>query len=444
MRHDRRPVVLLSACAVSATVKFSLRVLSLESSSSGENGVTERRFEPPGRHHTLLTPDQSQSSPTGAIRLGRRFLAKPRVAETSDYAATAGETWREAFPARRIGPDKAVRYGRTADFLSKLDPVVRPVGVIESRTLHVAGVDGLVCAADGTILADHSWFRDHVDQMRAPLGAHKVRRLPGRAVTLASDWASVNYGHFILDLLPRLAILERLGIDVREFDHVICDGPSDFCLSLLEQLGVDRGRMVRPQARVAFKPDVLVAPTFPGARRSVQPWAVDFLRRRLPQEPQQARRLYIVRHRRKPTNEAALIDILRPYGFEVYKPEQDAQRQARTFAEAEAVVGAEGSAMANLMFCRPGTQVLELLGTDHVMPYYFMVAMAGGLSYACLVGESTGRRSSNSFGPSPYNFHVDETIFDQAIGNLVADLPSRPEAWAQDSRPEQDNGSGAG
>jgi capsular polysaccharide biosynthesis protein len=379
----------------------------------------ERWFQPSGRHHKLQTLNQSQSDPTAVVRLAQRFLSKPRFVATPDYAARTGEAWKEAFPPRRIGPDTAVRYGRTADFLSKLDPVVPTVGVIESRTLHVAGVDGLVCAPDGTILADHSWFRTHVGQMKAPSGAHEVRRLPGRAVTLASTWANVNYGHFILDVLPRLAILERLGIDVREFDHVICGAPSDFCLSLLERLGVDLSRVVCPQARIALKPDVLVAPTLPGARRAVQPWSIDFFRRCLPQEPQQARRLYIVRHRRKPANEVALIDILRPHGFEIYKPEEDAQRQARTFAEAEAVVGPEGSAMANLMFCRPGTHVLELLGSDHVMPYYFSVAMAGGLRYACMVGESTRRRRLNSFGPSPYDFHVDEAVFEQAVGDLV-------------------------
>ena len=372
----------------------------------------------------MHTPDQSHSDPTLGIRLARRFLTKPQFTTTIEYAAKTGETWREAFPARRIDPDRAVRYGRTPDFLSRLDAVVPPVGVIESRTLHVAGMDGWVCTADGTILADHSWYRGHVDEMKSPFGVHEVRRLPGRAVSLASTWASANYGHFILDLLPRVAILERLGIDVREFDHVICGAPTDFCLSLLEQLGVDLSRVVRPQTRIALKPDVLVATTLPGARRAVQPWSIDFFRRRLPQEPQRTRRLYIVRHKRKPTNEAALIEILRPHGFEIYRPEADPQRQAQTFAEAEAVVGPEGSAMANLMFCRAGTHVLELFGTDQVAPYYFSVAMGGGMNYACLVGDSTRRRPENSFGPSPYDFHIDEAIFDQAIGNLVADLPS--------------------
>lgn len=357
------------------------------------------------------------------LRLAKRFT-KPRFVKSPDYALQTGGVWQEAFPQCAIGPDRAVRYGKTPDFLSKLDAIVPCVGIIESTSLLVVGKHGWVCSPDGTILADHSWFRGHEEQMKIGYDAFSIKPLPGRAISLMSDWAAGSYGHFIQDLLPRFAILERLGIDLSSFDHIICAAPNEFCLDVLKRLGVDPRRIVEPEHGVAIKPDTLVATTLPGARRSMQPWAIDFVRRRLPQNPQQARRLYITRVTRKPINEDNLIKIASSFGFDIYDPGSDSRNQAQIFAEAEAVIGPEGSAMANLIFCQQSTQVLELLASDHIFPYYFTISMSGKLNYSCMIGKSEAKRKNSSIGASPYSFYIDEDIFARAVSDMVENLPA--------------------
>jgi capsular polysaccharide biosynthesis protein len=283
----------------------------------------------------------------------------------------------------------------------------------------VAGQHGTLCAPDGAILLDHSWFRGHADQFPELEATRTVRHLPGRALSLTTEFP-LNYAHFILDALPRIAVIEKAGYELRSFDYVILTIPDAFYGSLVEMLGIERQRLVAPCPGLVLTSDVLVASTFPGMRRNPEPWAIEFLRARLGSPVRQGtRRLFLPRQSRKPVNQAALVSIAAAYGFETYLPETDPERQISLFEAAESVVAPHGAALANAAFCRPGTQVLELIPSDHVFPYYYTLCTNAGLRYSYLVGQSTELRDDNSIGPSPYDFHVDPDTFETAIRALV-------------------------
>jgi capsular polysaccharide biosynthesis protein len=337
-----------------------------------------------------------------------------------DYAAAHGEIWRTAFPARQLAACRATQHGQIkVDFDAKLDNPVPDSGVIESKSLLVAGEHGTVCGPDGTVVPDASWFRGHFGQMPLPAKPYRVQRLQGQALTILSDWSHRSYGHFMQDSMPRLAIYEALGIDIAAFSHVIAGTPTDSCVDLLARAGIDRRQIRRPDDGVALQADNMLIASFPGARRNMEGWAGDFFSRKFPAAAHTARRIYILRKTRRPLNEDALLAMLQPYGFEPYAPETDGRNQAAVFAQAEIVIGAAGSALANLAFCKPGTQVLELLPSDHVFPYYYCMSMAKQLRYHYIVCESAKNRKDSSIGASHENFHVDENNFGQALAALL-------------------------
>ena len=51
------------------------------------------------------------------------------------------------------------------------------------------------------------------------------------------------------------------------------------------------------------------------------------------------------------------------------------------------IVGAHGAALTNLVFCRPGTRVIELFSPRYVNPCYRDLCVAAGLSYAAVIGD---------------------------------------------------------
>jgi capsular polysaccharide biosynthesis protein len=84
-----------------------------------------------------------------------------------------------------------------------------------------------------------------------------------------------------------------------------------------------------------------------------------------------------------------------------------AANPADDFAAAEMVVSPHGGVLADLVFCTPGTRVLELLPTDHAAPYSYTLSLAAGLEYGCLVCRSLHERPEGLRTPSTSDFTVD-------------------------------------
>jgi capsular polysaccharide biosynthesis protein len=110
-----------------------------------------------------------------------------------------------------------------------------------------------------------------------------------------------------------------------------------------------------------------------------------------------ARRLYISRlgsERRKLLNEPEIVALLGMHGFEAVQLDgMDVRSQVLLFAEASHIVAPHGAGLTNLLFCSPGTTVLELLPTNYVNWCFRRAASLRQLRYGCLVGEA----------PAPWN-----------------------------------------
>jgi hypothetical protein len=81
------------------------------------------------------------------------------------------------------------------------------------------------------------------------------------------------------------------------------------------------------------------------------------------------KRIYLSREGatvRRVQNESAVEAMLSTYGFESYEPSAlPFAVQAELFASADTIVSAHGSALVNLMFCRPHTKVLEFFPANY-------------------------------------------------------------------------------
>ncbi len=104
------------------------------------------------------------------------------------------------------------------------------------------------------------------------------------------------------------------------------------------------------------------------------------------------RRLFI-----KPTgsckiaNQPAIEALLRPHGFDVITLEtMPVQAHIGLFATADFVVAAHGAGLANLLFCQPGTRVLELMPDREFRPRYWLMAEKLGLNYGVLPCPASG------------------------------------------------------
>lgn len=200
---------------------------------------------------------------------------------------------------------------------------------------------------------------------------HNYRFLEGRSLFMNASNGGRNYFHWLLDELPREYILQSLGITPASYDHVVLNQPgSALEQRLIKRWGLSHGQLVyacENPALMAESGTVTTSPLFGLGIPTA--WAIRWLRSTfLPQNTQETdkqagARLFIHREgeRRKLSNQDELEVLLQREGFTIIRPDEMSwEAQIRNFQTASVIVAVHGAALANLSFCQPGTQVLEL------------------------------------------------------------------------------------
>lgn len=251
------------------------------------------------------------------------------------------------------------------------------------------GYSFFVATQEGTLLRDSSWdlrvFRKAGDRPSV------TRRLSGKAVILPLHRCR-NYFHWLLEVLPRVQLLEEEGLWNRI--PVVIPRWEGFYKESLRLLGLD------PKFYVEFDPDKdhfqfeeAIYPSRLGSIRKVAPTSVHYLREKLvPRDPKRSRKIYYSRRSastRRVLNEEEFLPDLVSRGFEIFTGEGvSMENQIQIFSEATCVIGAHGAGLANLVFCAPMTPVLELMGSTYINPVMGELCDSGGLRYSVYVGQT--------------------------------------------------------
>lgn len=321
-----------------------------------------------------------------------------RWTTTQQLALRDPACWQELMPARDADWPVRIASGEVPDELRRyLPPKLESKGVLRLRQAWVSSHDGWVYTQGGERVLNLSGFHrlpEIAPRVRLPFPRFHRRRLPGVTLSLVSMWTTQNFYHFSMDAIARLHLIKRAGIDWREIDHVLLPVlESASARRWVEVAGIPREKIVpvRYEEPLLVQAEQLLCGSFPGMRRTVSAEAVEFLqglRRFAPAE--KPRRLFVCRrsHSRALLNEDEIWALLSPLGFERVDPAQVPDVE-HVFNEAEAVVGVHGAALTNLLFCKPGTKVLELLPSDHTYPCYLSLAHHARLHYDALICPST-------------------------------------------------------
>jgi capsular polysaccharide biosynthesis protein len=333
------------------------------------------------------------------VRLSRGVLPTGIAWTLEEAASRSGGTCTEA-----RAPETIVRppfEGWPADLLP-LEPAtdtdIPRLAVAELPDGRVLGRSRALITGRGDLVQELSLYfgtthpRQHpVFTNPFPGPAHHVK---GRLGLLASR-GDVNYYHFLIDVIPRLGVLEQApGIERPEQWYV--PATTRFQRELLDLVGIDEAHRIDADTVPHVRADCLVVPSLPSVvKEKNPPWVVEFLRRTLltavnhDDTTPPARKLYITRtagsNNRAVVNEPRLTGYLSERGFDIVDPATlSVADQIRTFASAELIVSAHGAALANLVFATPGAEVIELFPPSSVLPDYWRLASSAGVTYRYL------------------------------------------------------------
>ncbi|MBC5992539.1 glycosyltransferase family 61 protein [Pontibacter cellulosilyticus] len=214
--------------------------------------------------------------------------------------------------------------------------------------------------------------------------------------TLIGGSGENNYFHWMIDSLPRLHLLQKAGWFDKIDWFVVPKHSLPYQKDTLRILGIPDTKIVEGHSVNHIKADTLFASTFVRNIEHIPNWACQFLRdkfipaaQRIIQTP---KRIYISRQDssyRSVTNEANVLKVLHKYGFKkVELSELTFTEQVSLFKNAEVVVAPHGAGLTNLVFCRPGTQVIELFAREYTPPLYADLASKVNLKYNYLTSAS--------------------------------------------------------
>ncbi|MEF3307183.1 glycosyltransferase family 61 protein [Paenibacillus sp. GYB003] len=243
---------------------------------------------------------------------------------------------------------------------------------------------------------------------------------------------SRNYFHWMIDAVGRIDLIRRSGLTVDKY-IISGDGPARFQEESLALLGIPKHQIVRSYDGLHLRAARLVVPSLqpysllPFLSNQVPRWATDFLRSELfrivkPRPTGGYDRIYISRRdakHRKVRNEAEVIRVMKAHGYrEVTLGGMSVADQVRLFHSAKTIVSPHGASLTNIMFCRPGTQVLDIFAPEYMYPCFWHISSYYGLRYSYLIGAGRRLTESEHIGLVG-NVYADLTV---DIGSLVAML----------------------
>jgi hypothetical protein len=323
---------------------------------------------------------------------------------------------------------------RHPTFVAQAREVIPRVAVAELDDGRVLGPHRVVVDRRGTMIEEFCRYWGTTHWREHPMFWHPFADPPlevDGALAVIAGRGDLSYYHFLLDILPRLAILETPGVPTPDGWYVPMQ--RRFQPEVMKLAGfLPRDGIIDADAVLHVRARSLLVPGIPDTDLKTPPWVVPFLRERLrpaalDRVPE--RRIYVTRgterNNRVVTNEHQVLEVLAGRGFTMVDPgTMSVAEQIRTFAEAEWIVAPHGGALANLAFASAGSSVVELFAPDFVQGCYWKLAdRVPGLAYRYLVGAGQVRREGVMAGVMS-DITVDLDALTRTLDALPVELPA--------------------
>ncbi len=270
-----------------------------------------------------------------------------------------------------------------------------------------------VCNAIATITPDHYLLadlsRDYPGNLPGCYGynplQHKIfttlelpplQQIDG-TVAVFSGLSGNVYFHWMVDILPRIEIMRKAGLNFDKIDWFLINSCQEkFQRETLRILGIPAEKILASDHYPHLQAKQLIVPSFPGYLGWLSNWALHFLRREFLPESfleklNYPERIYISRGKaryRRVLNEEDVMLVLRKFGFvSILLESMSFEEQVTLFARAKIIVAPHGSGLTNMIFCSPGTQIIELFSPHYIRHYFWLISQQLQLEHYYLMGD---------------------------------------------------------
>lgn len=294
----------------------------------------------------------------------------------------------------------------------------QPCKGLFSETFVIKIPNGIVASSEGFIIDGDRVIQEFFNQNiprkyfekqveKTCLNQSNIKKVKGRVAVLARVDCHY-YGHWVAEMLARLELIRLAQI---EFDWLYVPYSIKFIKESLDILGIDPSKVIDAKDKNNFciQADELIVPSLTVRRIPASgeksfshshnfttytpQWVSQFLRNFfLPlackiDSSNFSDKIFISRkdaHVRRMINEDEVFALFKAKGFKRYELSKMTFLEAiQLFKQAKHVVGAHGSSLTNILFCDPGTKVLEIV-QDRYDSSFWNISQVVGLDHTCI------------------------------------------------------------
>jgi tetratricopeptide (TPR) repeat protein/capsular polysaccharide biosynthesis protein len=224
-----------------------------------------------------------------------------------------------------------------------------------------------------------------------------VETLEGNVVILSTLAAHVYY-HWLIDLIPRLGMMIKSGLNLEKVDWFVVNKLTEpYQKETLEKLGIPLNKIIESDRHPHIQAQRLIVPSWAGALDWPLSGSINFLRETyLKQELSTGKkyppRIYISRSKsrhRQVINEPEVLELIGKYGFiPIFLECLSFSEQVALFKNADYIIAPHGSGLTNILFCDPETTIIEFFAPRYLRSDYLIISQQLQLKHYYLLGES--------------------------------------------------------
>ncbi len=255
-----------------------------------------------------------------------------------------------------------------------------------------------------------------------------LKRFSGTVLNLAQGGSGNNYFHFFFDIIPKIYLTKKKIKNKINFYYV--SAPKKWQIIIFKILGIAESKLINSSKNKHIFANQIICLDHPWYHKGfiqdqvkrIPEWVV-FINRKIFLKKSSkfkcSKKIFLDRSSSKFNhcqifNQRRVNKWVKKNNLSIYKPEKlSFKKQVYLFKKASVILGAHGAAFTNIIFCRPGTKIIEIIPANHPNRKCERVSKILKLKYFRIVTKPDD--SNKNF---PFRIHLEEKhlkMIDKAI-----------------------------
>ncbi len=207
-----------------------------------------------------------------------------------------------------------------------------------------------------------------------------IKKIKGKLFNLCQGDSGNNYFHFIFDILPKIYLLS-LNIDLKKIDYFYVTDPKKWQVKIFNIFGINKKKLLSSKLNKHVFANEIYCVDHPWYFKGyiqqnvkkIPKWIILNYRKIFLKKSTKnlKKKIFLDRSQSKYnhcqiTNYNDIKNLIIKKKFKIYKPEiLSFKKQINLFNNSSMIIGAHGAAFTNIIFCKPGTKIIEIIPADH-------------------------------------------------------------------------------